>query len=70
MKNKDKPCYQCPDRFPGCSGSCDKPEYLEEQRKKKEKKELIQKQKSEHDRFTTYAVEVARKKKQRCGRKK
>ena len=62
-------CYQCPDRFPGCSASCKNPEYLEEQRKRKEKKELIRKNKKQSEAFNTYAVDVARKKKARYRKK-
>ena len=24
----DTPCHGCPDRYPACSGHCEKPEYL------------------------------------------
>lgn len=33
------PCRGCPDRYPACSGHCEKPEFL----KYKEKQELIRK---------------------------
>jgi len=68
--NKDHPCYQCPGRFPGCSGSCQRPEYLEEKRKAEAIKDAMIKQKTKDSAFTTYAVEVARKKNKRFWRKK
>lgn len=68
MKN-DAPCYQCPDRFPGCSASCKKPQYLEHKQKEAEKNELIRKNKKKNEAFNTYAVEVARKKKARYRKK-
>lgn len=67
---KDSPCYQCPDRFPGCSGSCQKPEYIEEQRKKREVKERILKEKVKDGKLTKYAVDVALKNKKQYRRGK
>ena len=31
---QDKPCKGCPDRYPGCSDHCRKPEYLADKAKK------------------------------------
>ena len=39
------PCYQCPDRYPGCSSHCTKPAYLAEQ----ERQAIIRKNRKEAD---------------------
>ena len=63
--NKDHPCYQCTHRFPGCSGSCQRPEYLEEKRKAAEIKEAIRKDKKRINELDNYTVEQKIKQKRR-----
>lgn len=31
----DRPCYGCPDRYPGCSDHCRKPDFLAVKEKRK-----------------------------------
>lgn len=65
MKNKDKPCYHCTDRYPGCSGACEKPEYLEYKRKEKVKREAIREFNQRNKALDTYTVEQRQKSKRR-----
>ena len=44
----DTPCHGCPDRYPACSGHCEKPEYLAWRAELKRVKK--NRRKYEHDR--------------------
>ena len=64
------PCFQCPKRYPGCSANCDDTAYIAWRERQAAKKKAIREQKTYDAKLTHYAVDVARKKKKRNGRRK
>ena len=52
------PCKDCPDRFVGCHGSCQK--YKDAKAKHEQKMAIIKKAKDEEERFVTFKVETIR----------
>lgn len=65
QNDKKNPCHNCPDRHPGCSADCEKPEYLEYKRKEKEKREAIREFNQRNKALDTYTVEQRQKSKRR-----
>ena len=53
----DRPCYECPDRFPGCSDSCRKPTFLAQ----RERERVIRENRRKYNETTSYTVDQIRR---------
>lgn len=53
----DQPCYGCPDRYPGCSDHCRKPDFLAW----KEKRKKIAEAKEANRSIESYTADAIRK---------
>lgn len=66
MKDKQNPCYECPNRYPGCFADCE--QYKAWKAERDALKIKMVKARNQESRITHYTVDMRRKSKRRNGR--